>query len=178
MIWFHTIVGVVSLGSGLLVILRAKGSRFHRTAGWVYVASMYGLCGLSFAIRAERPLFGPFGAFHVMALVSAATVTAGLVPAVRRASPGWYEQHLVFMLWSYVGLVMATNSHYMDALAAALREPLGSRPLAMWFAIAVGWVLPMVVGAVLIPRSVPRYRRTFGATPANNMTRPLTGSTT
>ena len=161
MIWFHTIVGVVALGSGLLVMLRAKGTRFHRTAGWAYVGAMYVLCAMSFAIDAASPFVRRWGVFHVMALVSLATVTAGLVPILRRRSRHWFESHVALMLWSYVGLVMATNSHFMNAGYRALRPALGSPAITWSLLIACGWVLPFAVGMVLIPRATDRYARSF-----------------
>ena len=123
-------------------MLRDKGTRFHRSAGWVYVGSMYVLCTGSLAIDATsaRPFFRVLGVgrggFHVMALVSLATVTAGLVSIVRRRSKDWFDTHVAFMLWSYVGLVMATNAHFMNAGYRALRSVLGSQGLAWPLMIA------------------------------------------
>ena len=167
MIWFHTIVGLAALGSGLLVMLRTKGTRAHRTTGWIYVASMYVLCVASFGIgaTASAPFVRAFGIgwgmFHVMALVSLATLTGGLVPILRRRGRHWFESHVAFMLWSYVGLVMATNSHFMNAGYRALRPALGSYALTWSVVIGCGWVLPFAAGMVLIPRATDRYARTF-----------------
>ena len=171
MIAFHALVGVVALTSGLLVLLRAKGTRFHRAAGWAYVASMYILCAGSLVIDATsaRPFFRALGVgwgmFHVMALVSIATVTAGLVPILRRRSEHWFEGHVAFMLWSYVGLVMATNSHFMNGLYRALRPELGSQWLTWSVVIVLGWVLPFAVGTALIPRATLRYSKSFARPP-------------
>lgn len=161
MIWFHTTIGVVALASGLLVMLREKATRVHKTTGWAYVGSMYLLCATSFAIDASSPFFRGLGMFHVMATVSALTVTAGLVPVLRRRSRDWFESHLVYMLWSYVGLIMALDSHFMNAAYRALRPALGSQALTWLVLIAAGWVLPFVVGLILIPSAAQRYRRAF-----------------
>lgn len=113
MIVFHTVTGLISLTTGLAIILLNKGTPLHKIAGRIYVASMYVLCFASFAIRDTTPFFKGLGMFHVMALVSVATVTAGLVPALyRRGFKDWYGMHYSSMLWSYVGLVMAFNSHF------------------------------------------------------------------
>ena len=167
MLAFHTIVGLVALASGLLVMLRAKGTGPHRAVGWTYAASMYVLCATSFGIgaTASRPfvtvLGVGWGMFHVMALVSVATLTAGLVPVLRRRPPSWFENHIGYMLWSYVGLVMALNSHFMAVGYRALRPQLGSAALTWSLLIALGWVLPFAVGLTTIPRATSRYLRTF-----------------
>ena len=54
----------------------------------------------------DYELFGRFGPFHWMALISLGTVAAGYA-AVRRRAPGWREQHAYMMAGSYVGLVAA-----------------------------------------------------------------------
>ena len=108
MLSFHTLNGIIALLSGLGIILVPKGTLLHRRAGYLYVASMYLLCVVSLGIRDTTPFFRSFGAFHIMALVSTATITVGLLPVLRRPRPAnWYDLHFRFMLWSYVGLVMA-----------------------------------------------------------------------
>lgn len=149
---FHTINGVVALLSGLGIVVLPKGSMLHRRTGYVYVAAMYVLCILSFGIRDTTPFIQGLGAFHVMALVSTATVTAGLVPVLR--SPrraGWYDRHFRFMLWSYVGLIMAFNSHFVRPLYLALRDLATPPAIAIVATGLLVWVLPFVAGWALIP---------------------------
>ncbi|HEV2292419.1 MAG TPA: hypothetical protein VGR35_01105 [Tepidisphaeraceae bacterium] len=62
------------MACGLLVLLRAKGTRSHRVIGYLYVAAMLALNVTAFLIYR---LYGRFGPFHVAALVSLAMVIAG-----------------------------------------------------------------------------------------------------
>jgi uncharacterized membrane protein len=154
MIALHTLNGVAALLFGLGIILLPKGTRLHRGIGYGYVVSMYLLCILSFGIRDTTPFIRGLGAFHVMALVSTASVTAGLLPVIRRPRPAnWYDRHFGSMLWSYVGLVMAFGSHFFRPLFLTLRDLSGSQVVALATTIAVVWVLPLIAGRVLIPRT-------------------------
>lgn len=135
---FHTAVGVVALLSGAANVLAPKGTRRHRRVGWTYAIAMYVLILSSFGIT---ELFGSFGAFHVLALVSGLTLTLALrFPLRRHRHPGWMEHHYFWISYSYVGLLMATGSH--------LFERFPQLPLA-WGALLF-WGLPYLVGSILI----------------------------
>ena len=102
----HVVTGLLALLCGLLVFLRAKGTRSHRVIGYVYVASMLALNVTAFQIYR---LFGRFGPFHIAALISLATVVAGMIPVLRRRpKQRGVSLHYGYMAWSYVGLVAAT----------------------------------------------------------------------
>ncbi len=159
MIVFHAVTGVVSIVTGLVIVLSNKGTAFHKVAGRVYVASMYVLCFASFGIRDTTPFFKGFGMFHVMALVSIATVTAGLVPALYRGRfKDWYAAHYASMLWSYVGLIMALNSHFFKEvfLFLSLNMELG-KLIGLILSIALLWGVPPLLGTILINRRAPIY---------------------
>ena len=164
MIIFHTINGSIALVSGLAVVLLNKGTQIHRIIGYIYVASMYVLCFASFAIQDTTPFFRGFGLFHVMALASILTVTAGLVPALYRGKfRNWYDWHYSFMLWSYVGLIMAFNSHFFREVFLFFGKEVGLGKVAgLILSILVLWGLPPAFGTILINRRVPLYRQRFG----------------
>jgi uncharacterized membrane protein len=147
---FHVGCGLVSLLAGAAVVGLAKGTAVHRLLGWIYAASMILLCVTSFFIY---ELFGQFGPFHVAAIVSFVSVLAGLAaPLLRgRIGPVWLEVHYKFMLWSYVGLVMATGSHFFEAVARLIHThtPLGHTGTFVATA-ALCWGLPAAVGGTLI----------------------------
>ncbi|MGI8843529.1 MAG: DUF2306 domain-containing protein [Gemmatimonadaceae bacterium] len=89
--WFHTATAVAALASGAAVLIRRKGTRWHRRAGWTYVVSMI-LLNVT-ALMIYR-LFGYFGPFHYAAVASLVTVLAGTVIVVRRRPRGkWIEAH-------------------------------------------------------------------------------------
>ena len=163
MIVFHTVVGCVSILSGLIVLLLNKGTYLHRMIGYVYVISIYVLCFASFAIQDTTPFFRGFGLFHAMALVSIVTVTAGFIPAFyRRRFKNWYEWHFSSMLWSYVGLIMALNSHFFRDVFLFFGEEVGLGKIAgLILSIIILWALPPALGTILINRRAPIYKQRF-----------------
>jgi uncharacterized membrane protein len=163
-ILFHTVTGLLAVVAGLAVILLRKGTTVHKIVGRVYVVSMVVLCLASFGIRDTTPFFRGFGLFHVMALVSLATVAAGIVPALfRDRFKDWYGMHFASMLWSYVGLIMALNSHFFRDVYLFFAVHAGAGKAAgLALSIALLWGLPPALGTVLINRREHVYRRMFG----------------
>jgi uncharacterized membrane protein len=154
---FHSLCGVAALLFGLAVIVSRKGTRSHRRLGYAYVGAMLLLNATALMIY---DLFGRFGPFHIAALVSLATVAAGLMPAFRRKPTGaWLERHAALMSWSYVGLVAAFIAEVI------VRLPGARIGWSAFFGIAVA----MAVGGYLIhtrvPHAVARFRPREGRTP-------------
>ena len=119
----HVTFGVASLALGAGIFPSRKGTDRHRVLGALYVLSMFGLNLTALLIYR---LFGRFGVFHVLALISLATLLLGAGAVVlRRPRQGWLRSHYSFMGWSYVGL-----------WAAALTEVTVR---------AVDWPLPVAV---------------------------------
>ena len=77
----HTLFGLAALATGCAVVIRRKATRIHRRIGRAYVAAML-LLNLTALLIYD--LYGRFGPFHVAALISLATVLAGIVPVLRR----------------------------------------------------------------------------------------------
>jgi hypothetical protein len=105
---------------------------------------MYMLVVTSFAIF---EVFGGFGAFHVLALVSGGTLSFALYfPVFRRSHPDWMEHHYFWITYSYVGLLMATGSHLFKHFPN------------LHYGIRAGlfWGLPMAIGTTLIFRRKQR----------------------
>jgi uncharacterized membrane protein len=142
----HTALGAAALACGLAVVLRPKGTRWHRAVGWAYVASMAGLCATSFLIYR---LFGGFGPFHWAAVAGAATLAAGLVPVRWRRRGAWRERHAYLMSYSYLGLLAATVAEIV------------TRVPGVQFAAgaAVASVAVLGAGAVVISRAGPGMLR-------------------
>jgi uncharacterized membrane protein len=112
----------------------------HRRIGWVYVGSMIAMNGTALVIYR---LFGGFGPFHVAALLSLATVIAGLVPVMRRRPVGgWLERHYTFMAYSYVGLLAAAASEIGTRMPRA----------GFWWAVLLATLMVIVVGALIVRR--------------------------
>ena len=140
----HVFFGLAAMALGLLVVIGTKGTRRHRLIGRGYVAAMILLNATALMIY---DLSGRFGPFHVAALISLATLSAGFVPAfLRRPRVGWMPLHGTFMSWSYVGL-----------LAAFLSE-VATRVPGMDFGVGViaATVIVVAGGVVLIHTRVPK----------------------
>ena len=104
----HVATGLVALASGVIVFFNNKGTQFHRWVGYTYVFAMVALNVTALMIYR---LFGRFGPFHVLALVSLATIIVGFIPAYRKQPAAtWMKKHFRWMSSSYIGLVAATAS--------------------------------------------------------------------
>ncbi len=143
-ITIHTVAGIVALICGAWNLLSRKGTRRHRLVGWLYAVAMYVLIATSFFIY---ELFGQFGAFHVLAIVSGVTLSLALYFPLRRDRyPGWLVHHYFWMGYAYVGLVMATGSHLFDYFP---RLPFAAGAFLFWG-------VPFIVGTILIQRQRKR----------------------
>ena len=155
----HFASAVLAMLSGAAVLLlRGKGGRRHRQLGWLYAVAM--LTVNITALMIYR-LFGGFGPFHVMALISLTGILFGLsagrtsrnarmAQATHRRA-AYAERHYRWMTWSYVGLIAAFASELITRLPA-LRPVLGGGRM---FGIAVGAATFVIVaiGAVWIQRA-------------------------
>jgi uncharacterized membrane protein len=147
--WFHTTFAVLAMLFGAVVVLRRKGTRSHRTIGWIYVISMLGLNITAFMIYR---LFGHFGPFHFAAVASLLTILAGMYVVIVRPNKNWLALHYSFMSWSYVGL-----------LAAAASEA-GTRIKAFhfWWAVLIATALVIGIGGFLVVRNQVPILKRFG----------------
>ncbi|WP_420456009.1 DUF2306 domain-containing protein [Rubrivirga sp.] len=152
----HTALGVTALATGAFVLVRRKGDRLHRVVGRVYAGALVALCVLSFGLRDSTPFFHGYGPFHVAALVSLGTVTAGVVVA-RRRRENWLGAHYMWMAWSYIGLVMATGGHVVHPIVIGLRGMGVPGAVSVAVGLAVAWVLPPLVGRWWIARQQPGW---------------------
>ena len=138
----HLLFALLAIGLGTAVIFRRKGTRVHRWLGRSYVVLMLGLNITAFMIY---ELFGGFGLFHWMALISFATVLIGYLHAWRK-KPGWKVTHAYFMAGSYVGLIAALAAETLTRTAV----------LPFLSAVAVSSLAVIVIGVWLMLRLVPR----------------------
>ena len=139
----HAAFGLAALALGLGVVLLPKGTALHRRIGLLYALTMLLLNGTALAIY---DLFGGFGVFHVLALVSLATLAAGILPVWLRRPRDWMEIHARCMSWSYLGLV------------AAFLGEIGARLPGVGFAagVIVPGAVVMLAGWALIHLRLPR----------------------
>ena len=140
----HWICASAALLLAAAVFARRKGTASHRTLGWIYVACMLILNAAALGVYQITGIWGPF---HWLALVSLATLCAGMLPAIRRSAgrwqTGWLGYHSHFMAWSAIGL------------AAAGASQLAVQIYPNWYAVILATGLTMVSGSWLIRRHIP-----------------------
>ena len=156
---FHFATALVALASGAWVLSRRKGTRMHRRVGWLYAASML-MMNVS-ALSLYR-LTGTFGPFHVAALISLATLAAGIIAARRRHRGGraWLERHYFLMAYSYLGLVAAAVAETATRWPA-IQDVAGGPTAAFWTAVVIASVAVFAVGGVMIRRRSESIMRPF-----------------
>src|SRR5688572_27494243 len=139
----HTAFGLGAVLLGLAVVLMKEGTPSHRRVGIVYMLAMLLLNGTAFLIY---DLWGRWGPFHNLALVSLITLVCGVVPVWLRRPKAWLGLHGTFMSWSYAGLIAA----FLSEIAARI-PGVGFVP-----GVIVPSVLVTAIAAVLIHTQVPR----------------------
>jgi uncharacterized membrane protein len=141
--YVHITSALLALALGAFVIAQRKGTRRHVLVGRCYGISLLVVNGAALLGYAVHGRWGPF---HTLALISIATLGAGLLPFVLgRRGPRDVERHAYFMAWSYVGLVGAGVSQ------------LATKTLAMgpWLSVALPSMLVVAIGGWMIHRRTP-----------------------
>jgi len=142
----HVAAAVAALVLGVVVLVEHKGTVTHRLIGCGYVAAMILLNVTALGIY---QLTGRFGPFHALALVSLATVVAGVTVVWRRRA-NWLRRHYYFMAWSYVGLLAAACAEAMTRLPI-LRAAITTGPQRVALGVGIA-VLFALVGWIVLPR--------------------------
>ncbi|HXG70526.1 MAG TPA: DUF2306 domain-containing protein [Gemmatimonadaceae bacterium] len=142
----HVAFSVSAIISGAIVLFANKGTVFHRWMGRVYVVGMLGLNVTALMIYR---LFGVFGPFHVLALLSLGFIAAGIIPVwTRRPKDRWLQRHYRFITGSYLGLIAALVAE-IAVRVPAIRPQSGM----MFGAMVIGGSLFVgIIGGPMIER--------------------------
>ncbi len=97
----HLIFATLSLIFGTFVLFDKKGSLRHKRMGYFYTIAMIVMLITAFMIY---HLFGKFGIFHWLAVLSTFTLGAGMIPILRKKPDSYISLHFNFMYWSVFGL--------------------------------------------------------------------------
>ena len=147
----HLLSGIVALIFGGAVLMAKKGTKIHRKVGYLYVSSMAVLIISSFFIYR---LFGKFGLFHFLSLVSMFSLLAGMIPMFKKVrTPKDYETHFNRMYWSVGGLYAAF------AAESFVRIPKFG---GFWQAVAWSFVLAFVLCFIAFIKMRPVWSKKFG----------------
>lgn len=138
---FHAVSATIAVSSAAVVLFNRKGTKFHKTVGYIYVVSMLAMNLSAFGIYR---LFGGFGVFHVLAIVSLCSLASGMYPVFfQKHKKDWYIHHLEGMSWSAVGLYAA--------LAAEIGVRFFEKEYFFWI-VGISTAIIMFAGARLINR--------------------------
>ena len=133
----HTLFSILALFCGVIFLI-PRGTKRHKQLGYVYSFSMLICLITSFWLY---ELWGKFGVYHVLSIVSFVTLMIALYfPLKARYLKNWGDYHLIWMGYSYIGLVMAGGSHLFGVVPER----------NIWIRVGLFWVLPYVLGSVLI----------------------------
>lgn len=83
LIQFHAYTAILSFLLGPFALLRRRRDIWHKAAGYVWVAAMYG-AALSSMFFSEKPMIGPFSPIHVLSVITLVSLTYGLRAAILR----------------------------------------------------------------------------------------------
>lgn len=138
----HVLTALGAMVFGTLVIFARKGTAHHRRMGRSYLILMLAMNGTAMM---NYELYGHFGPFHWMALLSLATLLAGYF-AARNRKIAWKLRHAYFMSGSYVGLI-----------AAAVAEVASRVPgWSFGASVTISSVVVIVAGIWIMLRKIPR----------------------
>ncbi len=150
----HLIVSVIAMVTGSLVLGLTKGTKTHKRIGYIYSAAMLLVLITAFTMY---NLFGTWGIFHWMAVVSSLTIVLGLIPILtKRPKKNYISMHFSFMYWSVIGLYGAFMAETFVRLPKIVVE--SGIPNAMFYnmtGIAVG--LTMGIGAYYFIKLKPKW---------------------
>lgn len=138
--FIHLIAALVAMVSGIWVLLIPKGDLKHKKIGYIYLAGMAVLNTTAFMIYS---LYGYFGIFHWMAVLSSLTLLAGMVPILSNRTSNPIGTHLTYMYWSVVGLYAAFMAEVFSRLPKIVLDAQG-KPTYVFYnfiGIAIGIVM-------------------------------------
>jgi uncharacterized membrane protein len=136
----HVLAAFSALLVGAAVLLTPKGTHSHRLIGTIYAFALVVVNSAALSLHREDA----FGVFHWLAVASLVSLACGLSPLlVGMRSPPVIATHAYFMTWSYAGVLAAGCGQLAVAVAPGDR----------------GWVVPVVIGAVLSISGVVIFAR-------------------
>lgn len=146
----HLTASMISLISGTLVLVLTKGTRIHKSIGYIYLIFMLIVNGTAFGLY---HLYGRFGPFHLAALLSLVTLVAGIFPVFLRTKSG-LTYHLAFMYYSVMGLYAAFASEVIVRIPGIAFGP------AVGIATAVVMITAMIIFQTLSKKWINQYSST------------------
>jgi uncharacterized membrane protein len=145
--WIHMAAAVCALLLGGVTLTRNKGTLVHRIIGRSYVASMLMLNVTALCLYDMTGYFGPF---HACAIFSMTCIVIGVSAPIFRKG-GWLKRHLMWMGWSYFGLLSAAFAETMVRVPA-----FAAHTATRGFEVAIGATVVFSFGGGLFMRWLRR----------------------
>lgn len=115
--WFHTVMGVIALGSGAVALATCKEISLQQRSGQIYLAATLVTAGTALAIFQR----GEFGPGHALAVLTLLALAVGLIAETLKPIGRW-SRHLQALSYSSTLLF-----HCVPAITDGLmRLPLGN----------------------------------------------------
>lgn len=115
--WFHTVMGVLALGSGAVALATFKEISLQQRSGQIYLAATLVTAGTALAIFQR----GEFGPGHALAILTLLALAVGLIAETLKPIGRW-SRHLQALSYSSTLLF-----HCVPAITDGLmRLPLGN----------------------------------------------------
>jgi uncharacterized membrane protein len=154
----HLISSVLAMVTGSWVLCTEKGTKRHKQTGYLYAFSMLTLNITAFMIYR---LYGKFGVFHWLAVISSITLITGLYPVIRKKANNYLSTHFSCMYWSVIGLYCAFSAEVFSRLPLIVRNESGEPMTVFYKLVGLGTGVVMVIGVVLFIRVKPKWARKY-----------------
>ncbi|MEZ4930887.1 MAG: DUF2306 domain-containing protein [Saprospiraceae bacterium] len=138
----HIITSIVALISGAVVLLAAKGTEFHKRAGYVFAVV---LLLVNITAAGMYNLTGTINFLHMFVLISLFSLFFGIWPALRRKSKNWLSRHVQGMTGAALGVWAAG---FAELTVLVLQGLLGPKQI-IGVAIGVGVVFFFLIGFLI-----------------------------
>jgi len=154
----HFIASITALLSGTFVLSVKKGTQNHIRAGYLYTASMVIVLITAFMIYR---LFGGWGMFHWAAVISTATLAAGMIPIwIKKPAQLYISLHFSFMYWSIMGLYGAFFAETFVRLPSLVVID-GVPNSAFYNMVGISVFFTMAIGGWFFYRNLPKWKMEF-----------------
>ena len=155
----HTTIGLFAILAGFIICYKDKGTRKHRLWGRIYVISLILLGITTFLFRDPRPGIGAYKMFIILSLLF---IPAAVYPLVfRKYIKVWVVWHYTFMLYSFLFLLIASVTLFIDDLRDFLMTFKIIESEANVVSRVLFWFLPFIIGTIWIFSKKRAYESKF-----------------
>ena len=154
----HLMVSIIAMITGMFVLVTHKGTKRHKQIGYIYLASMILLNITAFMIYR---LYGKFGLFHWMAVISLLTLAAGMYPILTRKSRNYIALHFNFMYWSVIGLYCAFMAETFLKLPKVVLNSTDEPMIIFYKMIGIATAITMGIGVFFFVKYKKKWEKQF-----------------